>query len=76
VCATTSKAFGNPQHPYTRTLAAVPRPGAPAQPAEPLTTCAFRTAGGTGGHDGEMHDTEPGHFAACARLPDCGRTPA
>jgi peptide/nickel transport system ATP-binding protein len=72
----TQKVFGNPQHPYTRTLlASVPRLNLPWTAAEPLETCAFHAAGGRGG-DGALQEFEPGHFVACAQLPDCGRTPA
>ncbi|WP_255949773.1 ATP-binding cassette domain-containing protein [Streptomyces odontomachi] len=72
----TQKVFGNPQHPYTRTLlASVPRLNLPWTAAESLETCAFHAAGGRGG-DGGLQESEPGHFVACAQLPDCGRTPA
>lgn len=70
----TQKVFGNPLHPYTRTLlAAVPRLNQPWDPPEPVASCAFHEAGAatTG-----LYETEPDHFVACAQLPDCGRTPA
>jgi peptide/nickel transport system ATP-binding protein len=68
----TQKIFGNPLHPYTRTLlAAVPRINEPWTSAEPVEACAYH-AGGAG--ESDLHETEPGHFVACAALPDCGRT--
>lgn len=72
----TQRVFGNPQHPYTRTLlSSVPRLNAPWTAAEPLEVCAFHAAGGTG-TNGELRETEADHFVACAQLPDCGRTAA
>ncbi len=73
----TQKVFGNPQHPYTRTLlASVPRLNLPWTAAELLQECAFHAAGGTDGKDGDLQESEPDHFVACAQLPDCERTPA
>ncbi|MEU1349599.1 ATP-binding cassette domain-containing protein [Streptomyces sp. NPDC005775] len=70
----TQKVFGNPLHPYTRTLlAAVPRLNTPWTEAEPLEGCAFHEAGSP---DTDLYETEPDHFVACAQLPDCGRTSA
>jgi oligopeptide/dipeptide ABC transporter ATP-binding protein len=71
----TQKVFGNPLHPYTRTLlAAVPRLNTPWDPPEPLDSCAFHAGGGA--EDTDLYETEPDHFVACAQLPDCGRTSA
>ncbi|MFI6344124.1 ATP-binding cassette domain-containing protein [Streptomyces sp. NPDC050560] len=71
----TQRVFGNPRHPYTRTLlASVPRLGAPWTEADPVTECAFHAAGGGGA--GALRETEPDHFVACAQLPDCGRNAA
>lgn len=70
----TQKVFGNPLHPYTRTLlAAVPRLNTPWDPPEPLESCAFHEGGD---RDTDLYETEPDHFVACAQLPDCGRTSA
>ncbi|WP_240799236.1 ATP-binding cassette domain-containing protein [Streptomyces sp. A0958] len=71
----THKLFGNPLHPYTRTLlAAVPRLNQPWDPPQPVESCAFHEAGPPATTD--LYETEPDHFVACAQLPDCGRTPA
>ncbi|MDX3433180.1 ATP-binding cassette domain-containing protein [Streptomyces sp. NBC_01693] len=70
----TQKVFGNPLHPYTRTLlAAVPRLNEPWTSAEPVEVCAFHEGGAP---DTDLYETEPDHFVACAGLPDCGRTSA
>lgn len=70
----TQKVFGNPLHPYTRTLlAAVPRLNQPWTAAEPVEACAFHAGGA---RDTDLYETEPDHFVACAGLPDCGRTSA
>ncbi|GGY99864.1 ATP-binding cassette domain-containing protein [Streptomyces nitrosporeus] len=69
----TTKLFANPAHPYTRTLlAAVPRLNQPWTPAEPVESCAYHDAG-RAASGGGLHETEPGHFVACAQLPACGR---
>ncbi|WP_405694198.1 ATP-binding cassette domain-containing protein [Streptomyces sp. NBC_01185] len=70
----TQKVFGNPLHPYTRTLlAAVPRINEPWTPARPVEACAYHEGGA---RDTDLHETEPDHLVACAGLPDCGRTSA
>lgn len=64
----TRKVFGNPLHPYTRTLlASVPRLGEPWTDAEPVAACAYHEAGGTG----LLTEAEPGHRVACSQLPFC-----
>lgn len=72
----TQKVFGNPLHPYTRTLlAAVPRLNQPWNEAVPVESCAYHEGADAASGD-SLFETEPGHFVACAGLPDCGRTSA
>lgn len=79
----TQKVFGNPLHPYTRTLlAAVPRLNTPWDPPEPVEQCAYHagaadSADSTDSSDSAgLREVEPDHFVACAGLPDCGRITA